>query len=446
MHISKNDPCSPLKHPGQLLALFLPIVLFITVSACIIYWIEREHEHAKHAQDAHETVTLSIRAIGRTMQTITRDLRYLSDETAMQQVLDHPNPKNMDNLAADWMSFSRNKQIYDKIRWIDETGMERLRINYGSPRSIRVPTSELENKSKRYFFYDTFKLNAGEIFVSPLDLNVDNNEIEIPHKPTIRLGMPVFDRDGRKRGILLINYLAIDLLSTFEKSFQLNKRPGWLLNKDGYWLTGGIREDAFAFMFGRTEASMAARYPEAWKQIQAAESGHFVTQEGFWTFNTVSPLVEGQKTSSGSADILSASQARLDGRKYAWKTVYLMPMAMYNAGLTSFAVKLVVGSLVLLLLFFIGIWRLVRAQLIEKDTREKLEKIVEMRTHALTKANEKLSEEDARLNTLLQTLPDLKGSSSNVGQIATASGENAIAGNECVTLTEQSRTGQHSMP
>lgn len=398
---------SPLRHPRRLLVLFLPIVVFITVSAAVIYWIERDRLHTKNVQDAHEVVSLSIRSIGRTMQTIARDLRYLSDDIVMQQVLDNPSEKNMATLAADWMSFSRNKQIYDKIRWIDENGVERLRINYGRPRIIRVPSSELEDKSKRYFFGDTFKLNVGEIFVSPLDLNVDKNKIEIPHKPTIRLGMPVFDSKGKKRGILLINYLAVDLLSTFEKSFRSNKPSGWLLNMDGYWLTGGKPEDAFAFMFGRTEASMAHRYPDVWKQIQHTESGHFVTQEGLWSFNTVSPLVEGQKTSPGSSDILIPSQSRLDGQKYTWKTVYLMPTDVYNAGLAHFAVKLALGSFFLLLLFFFGIWRLVRAQLVEKHIRENLEKIVQMRTHALTEAHGKLSEGNAHLATLIQALPDL---------------------------------------
>lgn len=408
MIISTIDVCSPLKYPRRLFALFMPIVVFISISAVIIYWVERERQHTKHALDAHETVSLSIRSISRTMQGITRDLRYLSDDIIMLQVLDNPTEKNLANLAADWMSFSRNKQIYDKIRWIDEKGIERLRINYGRPKIIRVPASELENKSKRYFFSDSFKLNAGEIFVSPLDLNVDKNEIETPHKPTIRLGMPVFDSKGKKRGILLINYLAVDLLSTYEKSFRQSNNKGWLLNKDGYWLVGGNPEDEFAFMFGRVEASMGHKYPDAWKQIQNAESGQFVTTEGFWAFNTVNPLLEGQKTSSGSADILAASPARLDSRKYIWKTVYLMPMAAYDAGMNGFAIKLAIGSLVLLSLFFIGIWRLLRAQLIEKNIRENLEKIVEMRTHALTEAHEKLSDGDARLISLMHTLPDLK--------------------------------------
>ncbi|RJX32350.1 MAG: hypothetical protein C4516_04430 [Oxalobacter sp.] len=408
MNTTSLDNTSPLKHPKRLLAVFLPIVAFITISACAIYWIERERQHARHAHDAHEAVSLSLQPISRTIQAITRDLRYLADDVVMQQVLDNPTEERLATLAADWMSFSRNKQVYDKIRWIDQNGIERLRINYGRPRIIRVPASELEDKAKRYFFSDAFKLNAGEIFVSPLDLNVDKNEIELPYKPTIRLGTPVFDSRGRKRGILLINYLAVDLLATFDKSFRKNNQTGWLLNNDGYWLSGGNPDENFAFMFGRTEASLAHRYPEAWQHIQAANSGQFVTREGFWAFNTVVPLAEGQKTTTGSFEILSASRTRIDSRKYAWKTVYLMPMSVYDAGMSRFAFMLTGAAFTLLTLFFIGAWRLVRSQLVEKELRENLEKIVETRTQALSEVNEKLTDDEARLRTLMKTLPDLQ--------------------------------------
>jgi len=407
MNLSLNDQSSPLKHSSRLLLLFLPIALLIGISMFYIRTIELERIHTKHAQDAHEAVSVSTESIGRTLQGITRDLRYLSEDIGMRQMLDDGNEKYMINQSIDWISFSRNQQAYDKIRWIDENGMERLRVNYATPKPIRVPASELQSKRDRYFFADTFKLDAGEVFVSPFDLNVENNEIEVPHKPTIRFGSPVFDSKGKKRGILLINYFASDLLSTFERSFRSGKHPGWLVNQDGYWLKGNSAADEFGFMFGRADATMAKRYPEAWQKILTSESGQFETAEGLWTYNTVVPLVEGQKTSTGSTEILAASRSQLDSTKYFWKAVYLMPAAEYSAGILAFNLKLGASALFLLALFFAGIWRLVTAQLVEKSIRDNLEQMVEERTHDLTLANENLTESEVRLNTLFQTIPDL---------------------------------------
>ena len=222
--------------------------------------------HDKHAQDAHEAVSLSVESISRSLQWITRDLRYLSDDIGIKKMLDHPDEKLIADQAADWISFSRNKQTYDKIRWIDENGMERLRINFAEPKPFRVPASYLQNKRERYFFADTFKLDADEIFVSPFDLNVENNQIEVPYKPTIRIGTPIFDSQGKKRGILLINYFASDLLQSFDKSFRTGKHSGWLVNQNGYWLRATKPEDAFGFMFGHDDLTIAKRYPDAWQK------------------------------------------------------------------------------------------------------------------------------------------------------------------------------------
>ena len=407
MNLPNNGQYSPLKQPRRLLLMMLPIILLIGVSMYTIFSLELSRRHNSSARQAHEAVAIATESIGRTIQDTSRDLRYLADETALIQVLDNPSEKNLSTLAADWISFSLNKQMYDKIRWIDESGNERLRINYAQGRPIRVPYSELQDKSKRYFFADVFKLNAGEIFVSPLDLNVERGEIEIPYKPTIRLGMPIFDSKGRKRGILLINYLASDLLNAFEKSFRSNKLTGWLVNLDGYWLKSDKPEEEYAFMFGKTEATMAARFPNAWAQIQSADAGAFVTKSGLWTFETVSPLLESQKTSTGSSDIFAASTSQLDSRKYLWKAVLLMPMSEYNSGILAFTLQISGVALVILLLFFIGVWRLVQAQLVEEGMRNHLEQLVQARTEELSQAYDNLSEREVRLSTLIQSIPDL---------------------------------------
>ncbi|MEA5098025.1 MAG: EAL domain-containing protein [Burkholderiaceae bacterium] len=400
MNTPPRDQTSPLRHPTRFLLLFLPIALLIIVSMFFIYRAEVDRLHTKHALDARQAVAVGGESISRTLQWISRDLRYLAQDVGVQQMLDNPGKKPLDDLIADWVSFSHNKQVYDKIRWIDENGMERLRINYAKPKPIVVPSRELQDKHERYFFSDTFKLDAGEIFVSPFDLNVENNQLEVPYKPTIRLGMPIFDSKGKKRGILLINYFATDLLSSFGQASRVGKNSAWLVNEDGYWLKGPAPDDEFGFMFGRKELTMAQRYPEAWKKILTEDEGQFETADGLWTFDTVFPLIEGQKTSTGSTEIRAPSSGALESSKYAWKSVYLMPTGEYNAGLLAFNLKLVASALLLLGLFFAAIWRLVLAQLVEQNIRENLEQMVSDRTRDLT-------ESETRLRTLFDTIPDL---------------------------------------
>ena len=126
-------------------------------------------------------------------------------------------------------------------------------------------------------------------------------------------------------------------------------------------------------------------------KILTNKEGQFETREGLWTFSTVVPLVEGQKSSTGSAEIRAASSAQLESSKYFWKSILLLPTPEYNAGMLAFNLKLAASALFLLALFFAGIWRLVTAQLIEKNIRDNLEVMVEERTHDLTLANQSLT-------------------------------------------------------
>jgi hypothetical protein len=64
--------------------------------------------------------------------------------------------------------------------------MEVVRVNYSRGNPAVVPRGQLQNKSSRYYFADAFRLGGGEVFASPLDLNIERGEIERPLKPMIR--------------------------------------------------------------------------------------------------------------------------------------------------------------------------------------------------------------------------------------------------------------------
>ena len=193
---------------------------------------------------------------------IKSDLRYLSDSFPMKELL---NTGRKDALDEDLISFGRNKGKYDQIRFLDNKGMEIVRINYNQGEPSVIPASKLQNKADRYYFKDTIYLSKNEIFVSPLDLNVEDGQIEQPPKPVIRFGTPVYDKEGRKRGIVLLNYLASNLLGKIRDNMML-------LNRDGYWLHGGDPPDRWGFMYGNAP-TFATRFPSIWEKIMQKDDG-----------------------------------------------------------------------------------------------------------------------------------------------------------------------------
>ena len=192
-------------------------------------------------------------SINRSLEYVMQDVRVLYSSTDFRKMLDHPDKINLDNVAADWIAFAEAKQAYQKIRWIDENGIERLRINYVDHKASVIPKEKLQDRRERYFFEDTNVLNEGEMYVSPLDLNIENDHIEEPYVPTIRFGMPVFDSQGQKRGILLLNYYADSMLVRFEQLTSMRGNSAWMVNQEGYWLKGASPGDEL----GRLHAQQA---------------------------------------------------------------------------------------------------------------------------------------------------------------------------------------------
>ena len=377
---------SRLGYVSWVLILFLPAAMLICVGASFLYQKERQLLHENHAEHERKAIDVSMAAVKRTLQTVKRDLLYLASRHENQDLIDSPNVERFSRLADDWVAFSRAKQVYDKIRWIDEKGKERLRVDYEKPGPVVAGDRELQDKHKRYFFSETFKLNQGEVFISPLDLNVEGGQIEVPYKPTIRIGTPVFDKHGQKRGINLINYSASQLFDRILQATSETGRPLWLVNQSGYWLMGSSAEDEFGFMFGRDDLTMATRYPDVWQRIVNEQEGQFKTEAGLWTFSTLFPL---EDDGAGNMKAGFETHGNPDGRQYAWKMVSLLPTEQYDKGIGALRAKIGAISLILLCLGLMACERIARAR-----TREQV-------------LLADLAGKEERLSTLIKTIPDM---------------------------------------
>ncbi|KJG17124.1 sensor domain-containing diguanylate cyclase [Photobacterium angustum] len=187
---------------------------------------------------------------------------------------------------------SQRKEIYDQMRYLDLEGNEVTRVNFNDGRALIVPSNELQKKKHRYYFLEAAKLQHKGIYISPLDLNIEHGEIEVPYKPMIRLSAPVFDKEGNKQGIVIINYLAKYLMEGLGL-FNLNGGTNYMLvNSDGYYLYNNLYpEKEFAFMFdNKKEQTIYQQFPELEAQIQAMQSGQIVTSRGVLTIESVGAI------------------------------------------------------------------------------------------------------------------------------------------------------------
>ena len=302
------------------------------------------------AFESEQVVTLNTENLERMLIEVSRDLGYLARGRPLNEAIADTIPAKLDSVQHDWRLFASAKPQYDQIRWIDENGQERVRVNQSPNGPVAVAEAELQNKADRYYFVEAMRLSPGDIYVSPLDLNIEHGIIEQPRKPMLRLAKRLFDRDGHSRGIVIVNYLALNLLEALANQHRSNI---WLLNPDGYWLRGPDAADEWGFMFERPDLSLARRYPMVWARILQERSGQFETANGIWSFDTVVPAVV-MAGDPGARPLQSGTDAwpgdaSLTGQGDAfWKVVKNVPRTEYRAELQ--AVWLRYGSLLLGLL------------------------------------------------------------------------------------------------
>jgi signal transduction histidine kinase/CheY-like chemotaxis protein len=362
---------------SRFLLLFLPAAMFCIIGAVTLFKSETNANLTKVRSSETAAIQLGVNSVGLALQSITSDLAYLAAQGGFIDLISNGGQAPNDHHIADWLAFSHIKGVYDQIRWLDLHGQERLRVNYNNGKPVQVAEDRLQNKRKRYYFADAVKLNRGEFFISPLDLNIERGEIEQPLKPMIRIGTPVYDQKGNKQGIILLNYLGEKMLLNFGQSVGEASSRAWLLNRDGYWLKGPSTGQEWGFMYQRPEASASYNYPGSWKRIMAANDGQFEDEQGLWTFGTIYPLSEGQKTSSGTYEAFAPSRSSMESRDYFWKAVLFLPQEQYRAISKQTGFKLLMASTVLLAGLFIFCWWLASAWVHRMKAEEKVHGIKE---------------------------------------------------------------------
>ncbi len=347
--------------PFLFLRVFLPLALLLIAGAGFYgnQAIERELTQIRNQEAAN--IKLGTGALSSKIEFIRHDLMFLSRHSALRDAIDQTSPKNLMHLAEDFSVFSESRGHYDQIRWIDQNGMEVVRVDYVQGKPVVVPAGKLQDKSQRYFFTDTIRLNPGEVFISPLDLNIEQNRIEVPYKPMVRIATPISDRQGNKRGIVILNYHGKDLLQAFANETASISDHSMVINSEGYWLKSPRPADEWGFMFKRPEQSMAVRAPAAWERIRSADKGQLELDDGLWTWETVYPLQAGRKTSLGAADAFAPSRGEMEYRQYFWKSVAHLSADTLSAIRQAIWLKVAWIAGLLLSLAGTGSWLLTRS-------------------------------------------------------------------------------------
>lgn len=271
----------------------LPVAFLVSISMQLFFDREAKYELDLVKFSESEQIEVYSRLIESEIAAVIADLEIIARSDDVREFLRSGDPRAR-KAATGWFQLTQETiGSYDQIRVLGPDGMERIRVNYHQGQPRIVPPAELQDKSDRYYFVQTRQLEPGQIYISPLDLNVEGGRLEVPHKPTIRLGRPVYDSGGRVLGYVVINYLAANILDRLDQPVVATTGRMVLLNQDGYWLRGRTPDEEWGFMFtAREDRTLARQDPRLWAIMSEFERDQVVHRGGLVTFRKVQPPVD----------------------------------------------------------------------------------------------------------------------------------------------------------
>ncbi len=180
-------------------------------------------------------------------------------------------------VADEFNQFARTSKLISQVRWIMPNGQEHIRVNSQAGVSTRVPDDQLQNKSDRHYVKNVPD-NSNDVFISSLDLNIENKEIVRPFQPTVRGVVRV---DGNLPGILVVNY---DLTKLFELVRTFSSEGVYLeiIDTNGNWVLAADRSLEWGGILHPDDLSfnIKTHFPAIWREMNAADGLERIFDDG----------------------------------------------------------------------------------------------------------------------------------------------------------------------
>ncbi len=223
-------------------------------------------------------------------ETVYNDLQFLVNSELNRELLfDHNLSEHRQKIERSFHNLAKTHKMYDQIRLLSDKGNELVRINYNQGDVKVVPQEQLQDKSGRYYFTEASKILDDRVYVSTMDLNIENSIVEFPYKPMVRFAQPIRDSSGKLKGVVVLNYLGNILIDKFRQQMSILPGESMLLNSGGYWLSSENHEQEWAFMFNKVD-TFGINYPKVWQQVKNKKNGIVETDKGLFRFATIQAL------------------------------------------------------------------------------------------------------------------------------------------------------------
>ncbi len=221
-------------------------------------------------------------------ENFERYLVSLRNSSVLHTYIRQPNKRNQATANQLFYAICSTNPSLMQVRFIDQNGMEKIRVDWHAGRQWPDITKaeELQNKSHRNYFVEASQIPVNTFWYSKLDLNVEHKKIEIPIKPVLRISSPVYI-DQQFKGIVIINIHAKEFLRKFKESPFFNIS---LVDHEGHYLLHSQKKYSWS-RYLQTGHTLADDYPDKVSTIlQHTSTGGLISLGNLYTAS-LAPLL-----------------------------------------------------------------------------------------------------------------------------------------------------------
>lgn len=225
------------------LAFLLAAVIPTAIAGLIGVYLSLQTLRNETLQHLQQEVVVRTQGVARFFDQLAAELLYLADAPALEGLRSVRQKGDLHRLSdatarleRDYATLATVYPYIYQLRYIDSTGREMVRVDKKAGRVTVTPAERLQDKSDRYYFIEAMRRRPGELYVSPLDLNVEFGVVEKPERPVIRVATPIGTGAGGNEGVLIINLYADFLLEQVEQMAQVRSGTAYLFDRSGHYL------------------------------------------------------------------------------------------------------------------------------------------------------------------------------------------------------------------
>ncbi len=223
--------------------------------------------------------------------TMSEELKFLGGASDLKDYAASQSVENRAALTYNWMRFlERNAGLFSHARLLSRDGEELLHLRYDEEKrsAEEAAPARLSEPAVREQISTVLALEPKQIYI----FRMQPSSFEDDFSPVMRLGMPVYDRDGEKFGMIMLTYRAKAIIDSFRRNDRGTSSALSVLNGDGLWLYNQAEpEKTWKSMTEKSAALSDDIPPDLWRQVKSLRFSSYYDKTGLhYHFKCFLPL------------------------------------------------------------------------------------------------------------------------------------------------------------